>query len=489
MSGPEASDVRFGLEVSSGFVIRLIMSGVGFVGTIIFARLLNPSIFGGYYLLLSLILITVEPIQGFATAAKKRFSETDGSRQEILAAQLIAIALLGAFGSLVAFTFEQSIVNYSGIEEAALLFSMLLVTVSFVESVMTIIEGTGRMSVSNLVDLLGSLLTFPFQLGLVLLGFGASGMAYGLATSSMITGLVGIAVLGITPRLPSSPTIESIWQFGRFSAVSRLASKILARTDMVLLGLFFTPAIAGHYEVAWKLSVPAALIGVVVGNGLMARVSNLHSKENTERIRIDLKNAISVTGMLAIPMFFGALALKGELAVTVYGPGYKDAAEFLAWIILYQLLRKQADQLLSAVHGLDRPDATLFVDIGTLALNIGLGVGLLTIVGPVGVIYASVIAETLRLIGGVVVVRGLVSDLVLFPRAVGEQIVAGGLMFVVVEGANRMVLVRSWVDLTAFLALGGVTYGAVLVLLSESHRTIATAVYSQFRDAVVEYRT
>ncbi|WP_411968548.1 lipopolysaccharide biosynthesis protein [Haloferax sp. YSSS75] len=488
MSGPEASDVRFGLEVSSGFLIRLVMSGVGFIGTIIFARLLDPSLFGGYYLLLSIVLITVQPIQGFATAAKKRFSETDGSRQEILAAQLVAISLLGAVGAIVAFTFQSSLVDYSGVEEAALLFSMLLVTVSFVESVMTVIEGTGRVSVSNLVDLLGSLLTFPFQLGLVLLGFGASGMAFGLAISSTITGIVGIVVLGVTPRVPSKATIDSIWEFGRFSAISRLASKVLARTDMVLLGLFFTPAIAGYYEVAWKLSVPATLIGVVVGNGLMARVSNLQSKGNVERIRIDLKNALSVTGLFAIPMFFGALALKGELAVTVYGSGYRGAAEFLAWIVLYQLLRKQADQLLNTVHGLDRPDATLFVDVSTLVLNIALGVGLLSVFGPVGVVYASVIAETLRLVGGVVVVRRLVSNLVLFPRAIGEQIVAGVLMFVAVEGINRMVPVRSWVDLTLLLLVGGVTYGTVLVLLSDSHRTIASSVYEQFRDAVVDYR-
>lgn len=488
MSGPEASDVRFGLEVSSGFIIRLVMSGIGFVGTIIFARLLDPSLFGGYYLLLSVVLITVQPIQGFATAAKKRFSETDGSRQEILGAQLIAISILGAVGTVLAFAFQGPLTNYSGLEEAALLFSLLLVTVSFVESVMTVIEGTGRVSISNLVDLLGSVLTFPFQLALVLVGFGASGMAFGLAASSTITGVVGIVVLGVIPRLPSKATVESIWEFGRFSAVSRLASKVLARTDMVLLGVFFTPTIAGHYEVAWKLSVPATLIGVVVGNGLMARVSNLQSKGNVERIRVDLKNALSVTGLFAIPMFFGALALKGELAVTIYGSGYRGAAEFLAWIVFYQLLRKQADQLLNTVHGLDRPDATLFVDVSTLVLNIGLGVALLSVFGPVGVVYASVIAETLRLMGGVVVVRRLVSDPVLFPRAIGEQIVAGALMFVAVEGLNRVVQVRSWVDLTVLLAVGGVTYGTVLVLLSDSHRSIASSVYSQFRDVVVDYR-
>ena len=480
----DASSVQFGLEVSSGFLARAVMYLIGFVGTILFARILGPADFGGYYILLSLVLIAVRPIDGVATAAKKRFSERETFRRELLGSQILVIAGFGAVGGVLAVALRGQLVSYSGLEWAALLFGVLLVSVSFVESTMTLIEGTGRVSISNFVDLLGSVITFPAQLGFVLLGYGAAGMAFGLALSSVVTAFVGLSLLGLSPAVPSRETLASLWSFGKFSVVSSSVAKVLARVDILLLGFFVGPAIAGKYEVALKLSLPAMFLSMVASSGLLARVSNFDSKGDHEPIIIDLKNTLSVTGMFAAPMFFGALALRGSIVVTVYGSKYNGASVFLVWLVLYQFVRTQSSPILNTINGLDRPDLVLGVSVATLLLNVGLGVALLFEIGPVGVVYASVVAETFRYLAGAAFLRRTMADVVLFPRTLLEQVTSGGVMFGVVSATAPHLPVRSWVDLLLLVGLGATVYGVTLFAISNDHRTIARNVFSQFRGTV-----
>ena len=476
----DASSVQFGLEVSSGFVARAVMYLIGFVGTIVFARILGPTDFGGYYLLLSLVLIAIRPVDGLAMAAKKRFSESDVSRRELLGSQLLVIAAFGVVGSLLAVILRGRLVSYSGIEHAALLFGLLLVSISFVESTRTLIEGTGRVSVSNFVDLLGSIVTFPAQLGFVLLGYGAAGMAFGLVTASVVAAVVGLYFLTLSPSVPSRETLGSLWEFGRYSMLTSSVSKVLNRVDILLLGFFLGPAIAGKYEVALKLSLPAMFLTMVASSGLLARVSNFDSKGKREPIIVDLKNTLSISSVLAIPMFFGAHALRGDIVVTVYGSKYNGASVFFVWLVLYQLVRTQVGPIFSTIDGLDRPDISLGVSVVTLLLNVALGIGFLFEVGPVGIVYATVLAETFQYIVGVVCLKRMIPESILFPRTLLEQAVASVTMFVIVSAATLRMAVHSWLDLLLLVGLGASVYGVVLFAISNEHRTILRNVVAQF---------
>jgi hypothetical protein len=53
--------MELGLEVSKGFLGKVVQAGFGFVGAIIFARVLGPTGFGGFFLLLSLVEISKRP--------------------------------------------------------------------------------------------------------------------------------------------------------------------------------------------------------------------------------------------------------------------------------------------------------------------------------------------------------------------------------------------------------------------------------------------
>ncbi|MFB9806428.1 hypothetical protein ACFFQF_14640 [Haladaptatus pallidirubidus] len=66
----EATDVSLGGETAKALVAKFTLAASGFVATILFARELGPTAFGGYYLLFALTKIADRPLNGWASASK-----------------------------------------------------------------------------------------------------------------------------------------------------------------------------------------------------------------------------------------------------------------------------------------------------------------------------------------------------------------------------------------------------------------------------------
>lgn len=474
----EASNISFGLEISKGFVAKILLAGIGFLGTIVFARVLGPKSFGGFYLVLTIVQLTKLPIDGFSSAAKKRFSETDADRGEILGTSLTIVLIVIVFAGIFAIILKDVFVSYTGLVNASLLFVVLFTAISMFTPMQELLTATGQVSRSIWIDLLRSLFTTPLQLVLVLVGYGATGMAFGLSIATLCTVPVTYYILSTTPELPTRDTFRSMWSYARHSIVSSMLGKAFGQFDLVLLGLLLTPVAAGNYKVAMQLTLPAVMVSDIVGDGLMARISNLHSKG--ENIAADLSNALAFTSILSIPIFFGGLVLARPLVVTVYGADYMSAAPLLVGLALFRLFRSQTTPLSQAVGGIDRPDINVRISAITLTLNVTLGVALTLEYGSIGVVVATVAAEALRYSILLVIVNQQIENADLIPATLLEQLASAVMMAGIVFVVHQFVSVQSWVHLLVLLGVGGLAYATILVAISETLRQTA---FSILRDA------
>lgn len=474
----EASEVPFGLEVTRGLVAKFLMAALGFAGTIIFANILGPVIFGGFYLVWSVVQLGKLPADGFSEAGKKRFSETESDRGKYVGAMVLVALGVSLVGTLVATAFEARLVAFTGLEDAAVLFAVLFLSVSLFTPFQGLLAATGRVSLTIWVDTLRSFLTTPLQLVLVLLGYGASGMAYGLSLATVATIPVTHHFLRTPPQLPGRATFRRMWSYARHSTVSATLGRAYNRFDVLLLGFLIAPGAAGQYEVAFKLTMPAVFLSEIAGDGLMARVSNLQSKG--ESVGTDVSNTLMFASVLAIPIFFGAAVLSKQLVVTIYGPDFAAAASLLVGLALFRVLQTQAAPLTQTINGLDRPDVNVRISAVTLFVNIVLGVVLTIRFGAIGVVVATVLAEGLKYASTAAFVRREVADVELLPLTLVEQIGAGLVMAAVVAGAHQAIPVRSWLHLLALVGLGGAVYGAVILAISEKLRFTAISI---LRDA------
>lgn len=468
--------MSLGVEVSKSLVAKVIGAGFGFVGTIIFARALGPTDFGGYYLLLSLVQLAERPASGIENASRKRYSEIDSPRDELLGVQFgFNLASVLAVGAILV-ALRPYLVSYTGLEFAAVLFVLLYITRVTFSSLQSFLNAVGKLGLQTWIDTARSVVTFGFQLGLVLLGLGATGMALGLAGATFLSSGVTYYWIRRVPSLPTRSTLRSVWRFARYSTVSALVGKAYDRFDVLLLGLLATPAVAAYYEVAYKLTVPAMFVGGLVSSGLMVKVSDLHSQG--ESVATDITNTTAFASLFSVPIFFGALAISETVIVTAYGADYEAAAALLVGLALYRVLQTQTAVMVSAVNGLDLPEMEVRASVAALTLNVVLGVALYFQFGAIGVVIATVVAEALRylVLSSVVASR---TDARLVPRLLLHQLFAGVLLFAVVTVARDHISVRSWVEFVFLLLLGGSVYFVALTGLSHHFRLTVRSIVDE----------
>lgn len=469
-----AGDMNFSFEVAKSFVGTVVQAVFGLAGIIVFARILGPVEFGGFYLLLSITQIINPPFKGWSTAVKKRFSEYESNRSEIFGSQIfiniIGLTVIGVCAILL----ESYLVLYTGLDYALLLLLVILATVAFFEPLQQMLDGVGRPALSTWIDTVRSILTTPLQLGLVLLGFGAMGMGLGLAGATAITVLVCYRYLGVRPTLPSRETLESVWEFARYSFVHELIGTAYDRYDVLLLGALLGQAAVADYEVALKLTLPATFISGAITGALVPRISNLDSRGKS--VGDDVTNSIAFASLLAIPIFFGAFAIPHTLVVTVFGSPYRDAAVLLVGLALVRIIHIQGNHLSNVLQGIDRPDLPLRISGIAFGLNIVVGYVLVKQIGALGAVLGTVAAAGLRYLILSYHTRTLIDGVRLFPRPLIEQMAAGFVMFLTVEAIHSILSIQSWVDLLLLVGTGAAVYGVILLVISTQFRHIVQEV-------------
>jgi O-antigen/teichoic acid export membrane protein len=478
MESKRAKDSDLGIEVSKGFIAKIAGTGLGFAGSIIFARILGPTDFGGFYLLLSLVAISQRPIIGLNTAAQKRFAEANSSRRELLGLQFLSnifsVLLLG----IILTPLRSLLIEYTGLDGSPLFFVLLFTMILFFSSFQSFLTAIGRVSIQIWIDTVRSITTLIVQLAFVLAGFGAAGMAFGLASGTIIMIPATHYYLRILPTVPSLKTVRSVWSFARYSIPSSIVGHAYDRFDILLLGFLSTQAVAGQYEIAYKLSQPAVIATGVISSALQAKVTDLDSrgKEPTR----DIINSLSFGSILAIPLFFGALAISKILIVTTYGSEYSAAAALLVVLALYRVIQTQMDLLTGLINAFDLPKKEFHASSIALLINIPLGIALYNILGPVGVAVATVISESIRY--GIVyyIVSRLVSTNLLRKPLI-KQLIAGVSMYFIIEWIQTFFAVNSSLNLIFLIVIGATIYSTILITISSRLRETLSSIFYRLR--------
>lgn len=472
----DASTVSLSGETLKGFVGKVLMAVTGFAGTVIFANLLGQQGLGAFYLLVALVELCERPLGGVVQAVKKRASEVDGAERELMGVQGFASLAWVALVAVAALALSGRVDSYVGADGAWWLLAATLAAEALYGTFVPIIQARGRVGLSIGLDTVRSYVTFPTQVVLVVLGFGIYGMMAGLMLASVVAVPLAVRYHRLLPRFPSRAVAERTASYARYSVPATVVSKAYERFDTLLLGALLVnaqPAVA-NYGVAVRLTLPAMFIAGTAANGLFARVSNLHSR--AEELSQDVTNALAFGSVLAVPLAFGAAAIAEPLVRTLFGGEYPGAAPFVVGIAVYRLIQSQTSLLGRVLDGLDRPRAVFRVSLFGLLVNVPLGVALVVRVGPLGVVWATIAAQTLMYAAFAVLVTRALPDVSLVPRPLVEQVAAGAVMFGAVSALHGVVPVRSWVDLSLLLVVGAAVYGLVLLAISVRTRGMVLTV-------------
>jgi O-antigen/teichoic acid export membrane protein len=464
----------FGVQVSIGVAGRAVAYVIAFAGSIFLARVLGPTEYGAFYLLLSVVAFLDNPVTGWAEGCRKRFTEVDFPSGEAVGAALLAIVVASLAVFAAAWPLAPVITGFTGSSDGWLFLAVLFVgTVSY-QAATEMLKGTGYFGANTWVGSGRDALRVLGQAALVLAGLGVAGMVGGMVAANLLLVPVAFYVVGVRPRLPSRETVADIWGYARHSIPGNVVGTAQQRMDRILLGFLASTTVLGNYEVALKLTLPAMFVAGVAQDGLLGRISNRRSRdEDTSR---DVQRNLANASIFGVPLFFGALTVGGPVIVTLYSNQYADAVPFFAGLALFRLLRTQKSILIATINGFDRPNLNLRISLVVFLFNLATGVGLLFLVGPIGVVAATVASEVIGYAARGYVVKELVPSVRLWPRPLLEQVASGVVMSAVVLGARALLPLATWPYVIAVVGLGGLTYFACLTLVSHSFRSTVVAV-------------
>lgn len=470
----------FGLEISKGVLAKFAMAAIGFVGSIVFARVLGPSGYGTFYVIHTLVNVLDNPVTGWGDACKKRLSEAGFPTTEALGSGLLgaaATSLIVVFGVFLIHRLTD-VYDLSGL---LIPFGVLFTAICFFAVTNRILSARSNFSAAEWADTLRSLFTTPLQLLFVLMGLGVAGMVYGLTIATLLTVPYVLYRIGVSPALPSWGSLTSIGEYAKYSIPNGFINTTQSRIDILLLGAFVSSSAVGDYQVSMQLTMAGTFIGGVASMGLMARVSDHWSRNKQANVIEDVRNSLGYASVLAIPIFFGAAAMPNDLLVTIFGSQYTGVGSILVGLAFFRMLSMQSSQLKSTIAGLDRPDVNTRIGVLVLVLNVGLGYVLLLKYGILGVVAATIISEIVRYVGLAYALKQYLPEVPLFARPLRHQILAGLVMFSLVDPLHAAIGVSWWGELGFLVGLGGAIYFTMLTVISESFRVTIRGILADTR--------
>lgn len=467
-------DTDFGVQVGIGVLGRVATALVALAGSIFLARILGPVGYGSFYLLLAVVRFLDNPVTGWSTACRKRLTEADFPSREALGSLVAAVLVSSAVVTVLAYLLRDPLAGFIGEDGAWALLSVLFFGIVAYKPTLEMLQATANFGASTWTLAARDVLRVAAQAGLVVAGFGVAGMVGGMVLANLVMIPVLAYFIGVRPTVPSRRTFQRIWEFARSSIPNGVLSTAQDRMDVLLLGFLATQSVVGNYEVALRMTVPAIFISGVASSGLMGRVSNRRSKDQS--VIDDIRNNLSFASLLAVPIFFGSLVVGGPVVVTIYSNQFEQAGTFIAGLALYHLFVSQKDILAAVIDGHDRPGLNLRVSAVSFVFNLALGVSLFFLVGPIGVIIATVLSAVLAYVARAYLVRSLLPAVSVVPRPLLDQLVSGIIMAASVFAARSALSLGWWGNVVLVVTIGGVVYFGVLVAISEPFRGTARAI-------------
>jgi len=394
--------MKIGQTSAIVFVSKLLGSALGFLATLVFARVVGAEVLGIYTLILTVLSWAAFAGElGFGSATMKRISEDDETGA-YLSAGLIWICVLGILTSLAIVLAQPLLEGYIAEFDEYVAISVVWVVVLllfirlFYKFPAKVLKGERKVHIAAMLDPLKRGGRSALQIALVMAGYSLLGMLVGYAIGGILVGLLGLYFVTIRPTRPSRYHFKSLFDYAKYSWFGKLKSRIFNDIDIIILGVFVSPAAVGVYAVAWSLSKFLDVFGNAISTTLFPEISYTSTQESMDAVTDLVEDSLTYTGLIVIPGVVGGILLAEELML-VYGTEFVAGATVLWILVLAILFKSYQKQFINALNGVDRPDLAFRINVIFAGLNVIFNLALIPTYGIEGAAVASVLSVTVAL--------------------------------------------------------------------------------------------
>lgn len=462
------------LAVGSAFT-----QGSALLSTIVLARVLAPTTFGGWQQLLLLYGVVSPLLLAGLPAAITYFMAraTDRDDHARLAFEaLVALAAAGMVFAVVLLALRVPIADAfdnPALEEALPLYAPYALF-AFIGAVMpsTLIP-LGHAPRAAGLSAAAAAIFFACVVGAALAFQDLNAIAAAASTAGAVTAAISVVVVRRTigmqfDRQEIGTRIRTLLAYGTPLALTGLAGVLGYQFDRIVVSAQFTPAEYAIYAIG-AVEIPITLIVQQSTNSvLLPALARSYRDGSLAELGDIWRDAIRKTSLVLLPLFALCLVVAGPLIEGLFGARYSESADIFRVYLLLMPLRVATYGLIPMAIG--RTRINLAASIITLVANAVLAIALVEPLGLKGPALATVIAVALTVAYYLVRLR-TVLDVplgVLFPwRTVGTNLVLSLLVAVPI-----VPLLFSRLPDLAVVALASSLYAVLYVALMRATRRI-----------------
>jgi len=487
--------MNVGSEVSKRFVVNVLGTVSGFLGTVLFTRFVGIGGIGSYAVFQSFQMVVgaVVSVGAFQTVVKYVSASDDEARHFASGALLVAA---GTAFSAVAFFLAAPWVNDAIGADAAMLVPLGVGSWMSFRLVGSFLEGKGRVALAGLIENLRYVVIVVAQLAFYAAGFEVGALFWGLIVGQTATAAFAyLAVARVRPARPSPALFRDFLGFSKYAYVKTLSAQLFKHADYIILGQFGTPAAAGVYKVSFTTAETSMLFSSALSRVSFPEFSRRSAEETANTARELLGQVFSYAGLFAVPVIAGGAVVGNGLLLTVFAVSPRSLTlpvlgtvglgnVLIAVLGAANLLNGYRGPLENYYYGVDQPRMASASGVLLITVYAATVIPLLNAFGAVGLALATALAFG----ASVVVLLWFLDHPV--PRDALRDLLAQGvaalLMAAVVAGVAGVLGGTGGVlRLGALLATGGVAYFAFFLALSARARRDA---YWISRDILGELR-
>jgi len=337
------------------FALRITSRGLGFIRTIILARLLAPSDFG----LLGIAMLAIATLETFSqTGFQAALIQKKDDVESYLDTAWTVSAIRGIVLFLILFFCAPIVAKFFNSPQATLVIKVIAIS--------TLISGFRNIGIlffqkelefnkqffyelsATLVDL-----TVAITLAFILRNVWA--LVWGGLAANFVRLFMSYIIQPYRPRIRfEKEKFQELFSFGRWVLGSSILIFLITQGDDIFVGKMLGVTALGFYQMAYLISnLPATEITHVISQVTFPAYSKMQN--DVKRLREAYLDVLKLTAFVSIPMAGGIFILAPEFTQIFLGAKWMPMVPAMQVLVLAGLVRSIAATTGPIFHGIGKP--------------------------------------------------------------------------------------------------------------------------------------
>lgn len=435
---------KFSFDVGWVFFASVVSLLIGFPLKIILARWLGASDLGLYQMVVTVLAIAgLVSTLGIGVALTKYVAEDKKDKDklsQIMTPGLLGPIILGLIAGISLYALSGMIAGIFNMPELAHLLRIIAFTLpvsAFVGALVGILNGLREMKTYSFLAILSSLLSIIFIVVFVKLGFGITGVIFGMLFSTIGAFIGGIYLSKNLLRLDIKNFIKNakkLVSFGGRVFVGNTLSRLIQQADIIMIGYFLAAKDVGYYSIAVGLASFFLLVPRAIATITYPATSEYWSENNRTAIQRMVDKTTKYSAAILLPIGLGVGFFARDVVTGIYGEEFIYAVSPLWALLIGRVITGSIiTPIAGSIGATGRPQFNVMLNAITLVANIGLNFLLIPRYGILGAAIATTVSFILwTILFHVLIVRILKVkiDFKWFSLAMGSACVAAILFLV-----------------------------------------------------------